>query len=145
MLRTFFVAECPWRGFVVKRPRALGDRETLWLDLLMGVRVFSLPDKPKPALNLFDFAVLGSARFHLGSSNQYFFSGLWFPFLFLAAQHGIQTMTWKDTKYCDPGRHLQECFYGPGLKVPPGVLFGQFWALASECPKECFLSAFWHF
>ena len=46
---------------------------------------------------------------------------------------------------CDPGRHLQECFQGPGLKVPPGVLFGQFWAPASECPKECFLSAFWRF
>ena len=46
---------------------------------------------------------------------------------------------------CDPGRHLQECFWGPGLKVPFGVLFGQFWAPASECPKECFLSVFWHF
>ena len=32
---------------------------------------------------------------------------------------------------------------GPGLKVPHGVLFEQFWAPASECPKECFLSAFW--
>ena len=32
---------------------------------------------------------------------------------------------------------------GPGLKVPLGVLFGQFRALASECPKECFLSALW--
>ena len=29
--------------------------------------------------------------------------------------------------------------------MPPGVLFGQFWAPASECPKECFLSAFWRF
>ena len=27
--------------------------------------------------------------------------------------------------------------------MPPGVLFGQFWAPASECPKECFLSVFW--
>ena len=34
---------------------------------------------------------------------------------------------------------------GPGLKVPHGVLFGQFWAPASECPKECFLSAFGRF
>ena len=34
---------------------------------------------------------------------------------------------------------------GPGLKVPHGVLFEQFWAPASECPKECFLSAFWPF
>ena len=34
---------------------------------------------------------------------------------------------------------------GPGLKVPHGVLFGQFWAPASDCPKECFLSAFWPF
>ena len=34
---------------------------------------------------------------------------------------------------------------GPRLKVPPGVLFGQFWAPASECRKECFLSAFWRF
>ena len=34
---------------------------------------------------------------------------------------------------------------GPGLKVPHGVLFGQFWAPASKCPKECFLSGFWHF
>ena len=33
---------------------------------------------------------------------------------------------------------------GPGLKVPHGVLFGQFWAPASECPEECFLSAFGH-
>ena len=33
----------------------------------------------------------------------------------------------------------------PGWKVPHGVLFECFWALASECPKECFLSAFWHF
>ena len=32
---------------------------------------------------------------------------------------------------------------GLGLKVPHGVLFEQFWAPASECPKECFLSAFW--
>ena len=32
---------------------------------------------------------------------------------------------------------------GPSLKVPHGVLFEQFWAPASECPKECFLSAFW--
>ena len=32
---------------------------------------------------------------------------------------------------------------GPGLKVPHGVFFEQFWAPASECPKECFLSAFW--
>ena len=32
---------------------------------------------------------------------------------------------------------------GPGLKVPHRVLFEQFWAPASECPKECFLSAFW--
>ena len=31
---------------------------------------------------------------------------------------------------------------GPGLKVPHGVLFKQFWAPASECPKECFSSAF---
>ena len=31
---------------------------------------------------------------------------------------------------------------GPGLRVPHGVLFEQFWALASECPKECFSSAF---
>ena len=45
----------------------------------------------------------------------------------------------------DPGRHLQECFQGPGRKVPPGVLFGQFWAPASECAKECFLSVFWRF
>ena len=34
---------------------------------------------------------------------------------------------------------------GPGLKVPHGVLFERFWSPASECPKECFLSAFWHF
>ena len=33
----------------------------------------------------------------------------------------------------------------PGRKVPPGVLFERFWAPGSECPKECFLSAFWHF
>ena len=32
-----------------------------------------------------------------------------------------------------------------GEVPPPGVLFGQFWAPASECPKECFLSAFWRF
>ena len=31
---------------------------------------------------------------------------------------------------------------GPGLKVPPGVLFGCFWAPGSECPKECFLALF---
>ena len=29
--------------------------------------------------------------------------------------------------------------------MPPGVLFGQFWAPASKCPKECFLGAFWRF
>ena len=34
---------------------------------------------------------------------------------------------------------------GPDLKVPHGVLFEQLWAPASECPKECFLSAFRHF
>ena len=34
---------------------------------------------------------------------------------------------------------------GPGLKVPHGVLFEQFWAPASECPRECFLSVFWRF
>ena len=34
---------------------------------------------------------------------------------------------------------------GPGLKVPHGVLFEQFWAPGSKCPKECFLSAFWRF
>ena len=34
---------------------------------------------------------------------------------------------------------------GPGWKVPPGVLFECFWAPASECPKECFLSACWRF
>ena len=33
---------------------------------------------------------------------------------------------------------------GPGLKVPHGVLFEQFWAPASECPKEC-SCAFWGF
>ena len=32
---------------------------------------------------------------------------------------------------------------GRGLKVPHGVLFERFWAIASECPKECFLSVFW--
>ena len=31
---------------------------------------------------------------------------------------------------------------GLGLKVPHGVLFEQFWAPGSECPKECFLSVF---
>ena len=31
---------------------------------------------------------------------------------------------------------------GPGLKVPHGVLFEQFWAPASECPKEWFLAFF---
>ena len=31
---------------------------------------------------------------------------------------------------------------GPGLKVPHGVLFEQFSAPASECPKECFWSVF---
>ena len=34
---------------------------------------------------------------------------------------------------------------GPGRKVPPGVFFQCFWAPGSECPKECFLSAFWRF
>ena len=34
---------------------------------------------------------------------------------------------------------------GQGPKVPHGVLFEQFWAPASECPKECFLGAFGHF
>ena len=34
---------------------------------------------------------------------------------------------------------------GPGRKVPHGVLFECFWAPGSECPKKCFLSAFWHF
>ena len=34
---------------------------------------------------------------------------------------------------------------GPGLKVPHGVLFEQFWAPASECPKECFFECFWAF
>ena len=31
---------------------------------------------------------------------------------------------------------------GPSRKVPHGVLFECFWAPASECPKECSLSAF---
>ena len=41
----------------------------------------------------------------------------------------------------------QEClvFRGLGPKVPHGVLFECFWAPGSECPTECFLSAFWHF
>ena len=30
----------------------------------------------------------------------------------------------------------------PGQKVPHEVLFECFWAPASECPKECFSSAF---
>ena len=34
---------------------------------------------------------------------------------------------------------------GPGRKVPHGVFFDWFWAPGSECPKECFLSAFWWF
>ena len=34
---------------------------------------------------------------------------------------------------------------GPGRKVLPEVLFERFWAPGSECPKECFLSAFCHF
>ena len=34
---------------------------------------------------------------------------------------------------------------GPGRKVPSRVLFQCFWAPGSECPKECFLSAFWRF
>ena len=33
---------------------------------------------------------------------------------------------------------------GPGRKVPPGVLFERSWAPGSECPKERFLSVFWH-
>ena len=33
----------------------------------------------------------------------------------------------------------------PGLKVPNGVFFEWFWAIASECPKKCFLSVFWPF
>ena len=33
---------------------------------------------------------------------------------------------------------------GPGPEsAPPGVLFECFWAPGSECPQECFLSAFW--
>ena len=34
---------------------------------------------------------------------------------------------------------------GPGRKVPHGLLFRVFGAPGSECPKECFLSTFWHF
>ena len=34
---------------------------------------------------------------------------------------------------------------GSGWKVPPGVLFECFGEPGSECPKECFLSAFWRF
>ena len=34
---------------------------------------------------------------------------------------------------------------GPGRKVPHGVLFECSWAPGSECPTECFLSAFWRF
>ena len=34
---------------------------------------------------------------------------------------------------------------GPGRKVPDRALFECFWAPASECSKECFLSVFWHF
>ena len=43
---------------------------------------------------------------------------------------------------CDPGRHLQECS-GPRAGKCPAVLFECFWAIASECPKECFLRVFW--
>ena len=34
---------------------------------------------------------------------------------------------------------------GPGRKVLHGVLFECFWAPASECNTECFLSALWRF
>ena len=34
---------------------------------------------------------------------------------------------------------------GPGPESPHGVLFECCWAPGSECPKECFLRAFWHF
>ena len=34
---------------------------------------------------------------------------------------------------------------GPGRKVPYGVLCKRFWAIASECPRECFFCVFWAF
>ena len=33
----------------------------------------------------------------------------------------------------------------PGQKVAYGVLCGCFWALGSECPKQCFLTVSWCF
>ena len=41
---------------------------------------------------------------------------------------------------CDPSRHLQECSGPPDRKVPHGALFECCWTIASDCPKECFLS-----
>ena len=57
-------------------------------------------------------------------------------------QARIGSPSWALDKTCDPGRHLQECPEAPARKVPHGVLFECFWAPASECPKECFSSAF---
>ena len=66
---------------------------------------------------------------------------------FLEAQNGglwagAKKFILKKHINCDPGRRVLR---GRGLKVPHRVLFERFWAIASECPKKCFLSAFWRF
>ena len=45
-------------------------------------------------------------------------------------------------RFAIPAAIYRGAFRARAGKCPPGVLFGQFWAPPSECPKECFLAFF---